>query len=527
MLRKLLSLVGMSLGFSLWAQSSTADRPRLVVGIVVDQMRWDYLKRFESRFGPDGFLRLRREGFSFDCCKINYLPAVTAAGHAAIFTGSIPALNGIVGNEFYVDEQLTYCTTDPDVRGIGTESVNGAMSPRHLLPTTITDELRIATHFRSRVIGVSLKDRAAILPAGHSANAAYWYDTDSMRFVSSSYYTDQLPEWVNVFNQSHPSATYLQGQGELLFPDTTYIQSEPRDTVTELHFEDDIRYTPAGNTYTLDMAYAAIVGESLGKRSDPDFLTINLASTDYIGHSCGPDSPWVEDAYLRLDRDLAAFLQRLDQWVGRGQYLLFVTADHGGSHNVLYRQRHRLPSMLYEPERVQVSIDSLLHQVFPQSAGLPLVRSMNAYQVHLDQRRLDSLQLDRGVVVSTVCRFLESQPQIAYAFDLRNIPEYVPDPIRQMSVNGYNPKRSGDIQLVLQSGATKPYKPGPLRHKGAEHAVWSPDDTHIPLLFMGCGIAPGVDNRECHITDIAPTLALMLGIQLPSASVGQPLLDRM
>lgn len=527
MRRPTLLLSALCLGMSLQAQPSVTDRPRLVVGIVVDQMRWDYLKRFESRFGQGGFKRMQREGFSFDGCRINYLPAVTAAGHAAIFTGSVPALNGIVGNDFYVDGQLTYCTTDPTVHGVGTESSNGAMSPCHLLPTTVTDELRMATHFRSRVVGVSLKDRAAILPVGHTANVAYWYDTDSMRFVTSSYYCDQLPQWVNDFNGSHPVTDYLSQQGELFYPASTYVESEPNDTLAELHIRDDVRYIPAGNTYTLDMACAAIEGESLGRGADPDFLTINLASTDYIGHCCGPDSPWLEDAYLRLDRDLAVFLSRLDQLVGRGQYLLFLTSDHGGSHNVLYRQRHRLPSMLYEPEKVQAALDSLLLQAFPQSAGAPLVRSMNAYQVHLDHERIDLLHLDRTTVISAICRYLGHLPQIAYAFDLHDVPDYLPEPLRQMSINGYNPKRGGDIQLILQSGATKAYKPGRLNHKGAEHAVWNPDDTHIPLIFMGHGIAHGNDSQMCHITDIAPTVSMLLGIQMPSASIGRSLVEQM
>lgn len=527
-------LAGLSLGLTLRAQSSRSGtavdaghkKPRLVVGIVVDQMRWDYLRRYEARYGQEGFGRLQREGFSFDDCRINYLPAVTAAGHAALFTGSVPALNGIVGNDFYVEGTLTYCTSDPTVCGVGTASAQGAMSPRHLLPTTVTDELRMATHFRSRVIGVSLKDRAAILPAGHAANAAYWYDTDSMRFVTSSYYMERLPEWVMRFNQTHLATGYLAGQGELLYPAHTYYQSEPIDTLSELYVGGDIRYTPAGNTYTLDMACAAIEGEQLGKGSDLDFLTINLASTDYIGHSYGPDSPWVEDAYLRLDRDLATFLHRLDELVGRGQYLLFLTADHGGSHNVLYRQRHRLPSMLYEPEKVQASLDSLLWRLDPKADGVRLVRSMNAYQVHLDDRRLDSLQIDLTAAIAAVCRYLESQPWMAYAFDLRHMPDYVPEPIRQMAVNGYNPQRGGDIQLILQSGATKAYKPGALRLKGAEHAVWNPDDTHIPFILMGCGIRPGADGQVCYITDIAPTISMLLGIQRPSAAVGQSLLER-
>ncbi len=514
--------VGLSLGFLSFFQPLQAERPQLVVGIVVDQMRWDYLSRYADRMGPDGFLRLQREGFSFNCCLVNYLPAVTAAGHAAIFTGSIPALNGIVGNDFYVNDELFYCTSDPAVKGVGTDSGNGSMSPCHLLPTTITDELRMSTHFRSRVVGVSLKDRAAILPAGHTANAAYWYDTDSMRFVSSSYYLDCLPEWVNAFNRTHPVSRYVR-EPELLYLASSYVQSERTDTLIELQVKNDIRYQAAGNTYTLEMAWAAVEGEKLGRGSDPDFLTINLASTDYIGHACGPDSPWVEDAYLRLDQDLSKFLCRLDKYLGEDRYLLFLTADHGGSHNVLYRQQHKLPSLLYEPEKIQHQVDSLLQKVFPSAADCRLVRSMNAYRLHFDHHLLDSLHLEYSAVVSAVCRFLESQPQIAYAFDLRNIPCYVPDCLRQLSINGYNPQRGGDIQLILQNGVTKAYKSGPLRYKGAEHAVWCPDDTHIPLIFMGCGISPGSSNKPCHITDIAPTLSLLLGIQFPSASVGQPL----
>src|ERR1700744_603476 len=332
-------------------------RPKLVIGIVVDQMRWDYLYRYYERFGEGGFKRLMRKGFSCDNTMINYLPAFTAVGHTCIFTGSVPAFSGIAGNDWV--EQATgqrmYCTDDSTVKGVGAqdpESKEGKMSPRNMLVTSVTDELMMADNFRSKVVGVSLKDRAAILPAGHTATAAFWLEDSTGHFITSNYYMTKLPAWADSFNAKNPVKAYMSNKWSTLYPKSTYLQSDQDDQAYEGKFKGDsttafphnldssykvakssFRYTPGGNTLTLDFAKKAIEGYSLGQGQFTDFLTINCASTDYVGHQFGINSIEIEDTYLRLDQDLANFFDYLDEKIGRENYTLFLTADHGSAHS--------------------------------------------------------------------------------------------------------------------------------------------------------------------------------------------------
>ena len=341
------------------------------MGIVVDQMRWDYLYRYYDRYGQDGFKRLLNDGFSCENTLINYLPSATAVGHSTIFTGSVPSIDGIAGNEWI--DQLSgrkwYCTEDTSEQTVGSNSAAGKMSPRNLLVSTITDELRLATNFKSQVVGVSLKDRAAILPAGHTATAAFWLDDATGRFITSTYYMKQLPDWVNQFNKQEPGKQLLKNGWNTLYPVQTYTQSTEDDVPWEGSlggkpkpvFPYDIasryqkkpgiiRQTPFGNTLTLNFAEAAVNGYHLGQNNTTDFLTINCASTDYVGHMFGPNSIEEEDVFLRLDKDLASFFNFLDQKIGKGNYLLFLTADHGGAHSLGFMQQHRIPGELWETD---------------------------------------------------------------------------------------------------------------------------------------------------------------------------------
>ena len=259
--------------FSCTAKAAGVERPKLVVGIVVDQMRWDYLYRYYSLFGEGGFKRLMNEGFSCENTMINYVPSVTAVGHTAIFTGSVPSVHGIAGNNFLLNGKMTYCCADSTVRSVGSTSDEGMMSPRNLLTTTIGDELKIATDFKSKVIGVSLKDRAAILPAGHSADGAYWMDYTTSTFISSTYYMDKLPEWVVNYNKTIGKVS-----------------------------KDDICYTPLGNKLTEEMGKAAIAGEGLGSDDVTDLLTLSFSCTDLVGHKYGTHSDITRNIYIDLDR---------------------------------------------------------------------------------------------------------------------------------------------------------------------------------------------------------------------------------
>lgn len=512
----------------------TLQRPKLVVGIVVDQMRWDYLYRYYNRYGEGGFKRLINQGFSCENAFISHLPSYTAVGHSTIFTGSVPALHGIAGNDW--TEQLTgktmYCTADSTVQSVGNESPDGKMSPRNLLVSTITDELRLATNFQSKVVGVSLKDRASILPAGHLGNAAYWFDDASGHFISSSYYMQQLPDWVNTFNNSGKVQKLIEKGWNTLYPINTYTNSDADDRPNEGKFAGEtsptfphaineiykknkgsLRSTPFGNALTLDFAKAALDAYQLGKGTVTDFLTVNCASTDYVGHMFGPNSIEVEDTYLRLDQELAAFFQLLDAKIGKGQWLVFLSADHGAAHSIAFMQDHHLPADFWYARPLVDTLNKLLTAKFNTPS---LVRSIMNYQVNFNLAAINSGHLDYAAIKKYTVEFLQQQPGISYAVDvaeLGNSP--VPEPIKKMIANGYNFKRSGAVQIVLVAGWFEGYS-----KTGTTHGTWNPYDTHIPLLFYGWNIKPGKTNRETHMTDIAATLAGLLHIQMPNGCVG-------
>ncbi|MEP7278140.1 MAG: alkaline phosphatase PafA [Bacteroidota bacterium] len=514
--------------------TASLQRPKLVVGIVVDQMRWDYLYRYYDRYGEGGFKRLINKGFSCDNTLINYLPSYTAVGHTTIFTGSVPALHGIAGNDW--TDQLTgkkmYCTSDSTVQSVGNESEDGKMSPRNLLVSTITDELRMATNFRSRVVGVSLKDRASILPAGHTATAAYWFDDASGHFISSTYYMKELPEWVNTYNSSNKVTQLIEKDWNTLYPLNTYINSDADNQPYEGRFKGEassvfphaineiyktnkssLRSTPFGNALTLDFAKTALNAYHLGNGVATDFLTINCASTDYVGHMFGPNSIEVEDTYLRLDQELASFFQLLDAKVGKGQYLVFLSADHGAAQAIGFMQEHELPADFWYARTLTDTLNKMLSDKF----GTPgLVRSIMNYQVNFNLAKISNGSLDYSAIKKATVEYLEQQPGISYAVDVLALGMApIPEPIKTMIANGYNFKRSGGVQVVLNAGWFEGYS-----KTGTTHGTWNPYDTHIPLLFYGWNIRQGKTNREIHMTDISATLAALLHIQMPSGCIG-------
>ena len=520
------------------AKPSVVQRPKLVVGIVVDQMRWDFLYRYYDRYGAGGFKRLLNDGFTCENTMINHLPSFTAVGHTTIFTGSVPAIDGIAGNDW--TEQLTgkvlYCTADSTVQALGNASaVDGKMSPRNLLVSTITDELRLATNFQSKVVGVSLKDRAAILPAGHTANAAFWLDDATGHFITSTYYMKALPGWVIKFNDKKRIEQLIATGWNTLYPINTYKQSDPDSMGYEgLYtgekspvFPHDLktiysknktsfRYTPFGNTITLEFAREALDAYQLGRGAATDFLTINVASTDYVGHQYGPNSVEMEDTYLRLDKELSDFFQMLDAKIGKGQYLVFLTADHGAAHGIGFMQQHELPADFWFARPTADTLNKILAAKFHVSS---LVRSIMNYQVNFDLNKIAAENLDYEAVKKTTVEFLQQQKGITYAADMAVIGRYpIPEHLRQMMINGYNYKRSGGVQIILNAGWFDAFN-----RIGTTHGTGNAYDTHIPLVWYGWKIKSGKSNHEVYMTDIAPTLAALLHIQMPNGCIGQPI----
>lgn len=543
MKRKLLAIVVLLLGGmgSLYAQAAgKVERPKLVVGIVVDQMRWDYLYRFNSRFGEDGFKRLMNSGYSCDNTQLNYIPTVTAIGHSSIYTGSVPAIHGIAGNNFYKDGKPVYCTDDDTVKPVGSDSKAGYMSPRNLLVTTIGDELRLATNFRSKVVGVSLKDRASILPAGHTANAAYWFDDKSGCFITSTYYEEQLPEWMQRFNAQDLARKYLLQDWNTLYPIETYTESSADDNNYEKPFVAGeapimpvrtsalfkkkgysvIRNTPYGNSLTLELAKAALTGEKLGQGDETDMLTVSLSSTDYVGHQFGTYAIETEDTYLRLDKDLADFFRFLDRTVGAGNYLLFLTADHAAAHNLTFMQENRMPAGGWVASEALDRLNKYLCDAFRSEE--PLAKDIMNYQVFLDKDLIARRKLDVEAVKRSAVSFLLQDKNLAYVVDMENLSNAtLPQVVRERAINGYNRFRSGDIQLIMQPGYYETSSASDTR--GTTHGVWNPYDAHIPLLFMGWNVPHGATNRIVSMTDIAPTVCALLHIQMPNGCIGTPI----
>lgn len=505
------------------SKQAPVQRPKLVVGIVVDQMRWDYLYRYYNRYAADGgFKRLMGKGFSCENTFIPYTPAVTACGHTAIYTGSVPAIHGITGNDWwdYDLNKYLYCTDDDSVKTVGSNTELGKMSPHNLLVTTIGDELRLATNFKSKVIGVALKDRSAILPAGHSANAAFWYDNKTGDWISSSYYMNQLPAWVNEINAKKLVDKYYTQDWNLLYPAATYDQSVPvvkpfahplKQYVAKNYGV--ISATPYGNNFTFDMAMAAVNGEQLGAGSSTDMLTVSLSSPDYIGHAYGPNSIEAEDGFLRLDKELGDFLNFLDQHFGKEECLVFLTADHGAANVPAFLKEHKIPSGNFDDEKITGAINL---QLKAKTGIDELVIGIMNYQVYLNRNAIVTSKLNKDSVDKWVMDYLLQQPEMERVLLLDNLAGVtLNEKIKSALTNGYYPKRSGDLQLVLKPQ----YIDGFLRG-GTTHGVWNPYDTHIPLLWYGWKIKPGSLNREVYMTDIAATVAALLHIQMPSGSVG-------
>jgi hypothetical protein len=530
-----LSLSAQTKKATLAPAGQTLPRPKLVIGLVVDQMRWDYLYRYYDRYQAGGFKRMLNEGFTCENTQIPYIPTVTAAGHTTIYTGSVPSIHGIAGNDFIVQAtgKSMYCTDDSTVVGVGSTSAAGKMSPRNLLASTVTDELRLATNFRSKVIGIALKDRGGILPGGHAANAAYWFDDATGNWITSTYYMADLPAWVKTFNANKPAEKYLKQDWNTLYPINTYVQSAPDNSpryegkfsgteaptfpvkTSELYKGrmGMIRSTPFGNSMTLDLARAAIESEALGKNVVTDFLAVSLSSTDYIGHQFGPNSVEVEDTYLRLDKDLAAFFTFLDAKVGKGNYTVFLSADHGAAHNPNFLTYHHIPAGIWNETPARTGLNKMLEDKYKQKN---LVLSFNNYQVNFNNAAISKENLSKEALKADCIEYLQTQPEIAYVVDMQRVQTAtIPHDLRTRIQNGYSPERSGTIQIILKPGWYSGHG-----QTGTTHGTWNPYDAHIPLVFMGWGIKHGSLSRETHMTDIAATIAQLLHIQAPNGNIG-------
>jgi predicted AlkP superfamily pyrophosphatase or phosphodiesterase len=519
------------------AKATTLARPKLVVGIVVDQMRYDYLYRYYDKYKEGGLKRLMNEGFNCRNNHYHYAITVTAAGHSAVYTGALPAVNGIVGNDWYDSNTAknVYCTDDSTAATVGSSNVTvGKMSPRNLLTSTVTDQLRIATNFRSKTIGVAIKDRASILPAGHAASGAYWFDSKTGNFVTSTYYMDALPNWVTAYNNKKMPAEYAKRGWNTLLPIDQYTQSSPDDVTWEGTisgekkpvFPHDIigtsgdaytvlTTTPWGNTLTKDMAIAAIKGENLGKGTDTDFLAVSFSTPDRIGHAFGPNSVEQEDNYLKLDMEFADFFNFLDGWAGKGNYTVFLTADHGAMDVPAFWQEHNLPAGVMNSTTLTRTVVKSLNDAFGDGE---YVLAFENYQIYLNKTLLSEKKKTVEDAYQVLRKALLPMKGVADVINLQDIGR-APLNTYQLELfkNNINAKRSGDLQLIVQPGWF-----AASYGTGTDHGTPYNYDTHVPFLLYGWGVNKGETLRRTTIADIAPTISALLHILPPSGNVGNP-----
>lgn len=520
---------------------SSEEKPKLVVGIVLDQMRWDYLYRYAHHYGEGGFKRMLNEGFTCERTYIPFLPTYTAPGHASIYTGSVPAIHGIVANDWInaLTYEKVYCTEDKSVKSVGGGDA-GLMSPKNMLTSTIADELKLATNERSKTFGIAGKDRGAILPAGHMADGAYWYDNKNGHFITSDFYREELPTWLKRFNKRNIGDSLMNLNWNLANPLSSYTQSTADDTPYEgvfkwaekstfpyqtseavkLKDKGAILTTPYGNTLITLLAQELIAHEKLGKGSETDFLAISYSSTDYIGHYFGINALELEDTYIRMDLELTQLLNYLDQEIGKGEYTVFLTADHGGAHNAQYLTDRNVPAKAHFIKEWLTDLNIHLEKEFGHKN---LVNSMMNYHVHFNESAIKNAQIDRLKLKKEVISWLEKQEGVSICIDMEeNIPFKGITLLKERSKNGYFPQRSGTIQMILNPGWYSAYA-----LTGTTHGGWHPYDAHIPLLFFGKHIPQGKTYKNYYMTDIAATLAAILSIQEPNGSVGDVILELM
>ena len=523
---------------------ASSGKPKLVLAIVVDQFRYDYLERFADLFGNGGFKRLLDDGALFTNANYDYVPTFTACGHAAIFSGSVPALNGIVGNLWYdrASSKVRVMVADDSahlVTGRGLSATAGAASPRTLIGTTIGDQLRLSNNFQSKVIATSLKDRSAVLPAGQRPNGAYWFSEADGEFVTSDYYFKELPAWVKKFTAGNRADRYFGMKWERVLPAAAYTRAQSENLPSQrsglgTHFPyvvtggdekpgqkyyNAFQLTPFASEYLEEFSKAAFDAESLGADEFPDLFSISFSSPDLTGHYYGPDSQEIVDTYIRLDRVIADLLNYIDKKVGLANTLIVMTGDHGVAPIPEYMRSKGFDAARIPGREITDSVNKALGARFGD--GKWVVNFVND-QLYLDhklvaERKVDPSEAERvageaALAHDGVLNYFTRTQLVAGAMPV--------GPIARRVTNGFNRERSGDVWLI-----TKPlyfFAEGelPTTHGSAYNY-----DTHVPVILSGAGVRPGRYHADCSPSDIAPTLAALLGIEPPSNRTGRVLAE--
>jgi predicted AlkP superfamily pyrophosphatase or phosphodiesterase len=527
----------MLLGTTVIPQS--ARTPKLFIGIAIDQMREDFLFRYYDQYGPDGFRRIMKDGAVCRNVHCNYVPTITAVGHTSIYAGTTPRYHGIIGNSWYNREKkaVVYCVTDSAESIVGNDSSSVGISPRNLLSTNLSDELEMATQRKALVYAISTKDRAAVLPAGHMADGAFWLDLNTGNYVSSTFYMNKLPDWLVAFNNLKKAYHYLDQQWNLILPPESYSMSMADDNpyenllagktrpvfpynLKELaplnspYFE-VLNRSPFSNALLADLAIELLKSTGMGHHDCTDLLEISFSATDPVGHTYGEASLEIADTYIRLDREIARLLNALDHYVGKGNYTLFLTSDHGVGENPQYLLDNNVPAGFLDAQQLYTGATQYLNKMLGEGDWITSLRND---QLYLNRELIENKKLNLTMLQDMLAAYLIRQEGIAEAFTATQLmqqeyTEYFASKVQQ----GFNWKLSGDVKYIMEPG----WYAGAM--KGADHNTAYNYDSQIPLVFYGQGIAKGVTYQYHTITDIAPTVSMLLKINFPGAATGKPI----
>ena len=487
--------------------AAPAQRPKLVLAVVIDQFRYDYLTRYRTEY-HGGFDRLLTQGAVFTNAHYEHFPTVTAVGHSTILSGAIPAISGIIGNDWFdrAEGKSVTSVSDNNTQLVGAPGPRFGASPRRMLVDDLGDELKIASGGKSHVIGISLKDRAAILPAGHMADGAYWFDTITGNFVSSTFYFPDLPGWVKDFNSSRPGDQYRG---------VTWLNHTMTQELPRLYSEVDA--SPFGNELVERFAERAIEAEQLGRHDATDLLSVSFSSNDYVGHQLGPDSPEAHEVSLRTDTALAKLFDAVDKAVGMQNVIVVLTADHGVAPMPELNAQRRMPGGRLPPGEISNAVQAALTKKYGEGHWLT---SGAEHSIYLNLELIAQKNLDRAEVNRTAAAAALEQPHVFRVYTREQLMggAALDDHVGRRVMNGYYVRRGADIEVLLE-----PY--WIFSRTGATHGTTFDYDTHVPVLFMGPGIRAGHYDGNIAVNDIAPTLATMLAAETPSGSVGRVLTE--
>lgn len=519
------------------------EKPKLIVGIVIEQLRYDQLEQFKDRFGENGIRRILNEGTYFKNASYEYMLTQSAPGHATISSGTEPALHGITSDYWYVPlkNELIYCTQDNQVDPVGGSYESGLHSPVNLLSSTFSDELLMATKGRAKVFSVGLKESSAILSSGHTANGVYWYDNISGTWMTSTWYSDSLETWVKDFNALMLSEVYLNNPWTLLKERAAYSDCLPDSSLLETGFEKRnyfpydlkklsskgllnarrdfsmLRETPFGNSFTADFAIRLMKEEGLGKDDITDFISISFGSTDNIGHRFGPSSVETADAIFRLDRDIARILSFLNDSIGKRNVLVYLTSAHGISEIPGVLEKNRIPGGYFRQTQAIQLLKSYLNAVYGQGDW---VKGYSEKQIFLNRTLIEDAKIPLEEVQMKVSRFMVQFSGIAsaYPFSAFEANDFGNGHLKRI-VNSFTPQRSGDVIITLNPGWIE------RSDNIADHNSPYEYDSHVPLLWYGWTVNRATVTRKVNISEVAPTLSSLCRIPFPNASTGDLLLE--